>query len=104
MGRVVDSETQRTTNVNVSNVSIPTLHPVVEFEVEGKTFRIISETGASWETLRVGQIVEVQYNPHNPNDASIEAAELQSVEALLVLFIPLVGGGIIIWGLINLLN
>lgn len=83
---------------------VPTRHPVAVYEVEGQTFRLVSETGASWQTLRRGQTVNIRYNPANPEDADIDDIALQSVEHLLLFFFPLLGAGLFFWNLFKLLR
>ena len=100
-GEVVDEESRSTTGVGIDLGShrVPTRHPVVMFEVNGTKHRLVSPTGASWETLRKGQIVDVVYNPNNPRDAGLDHIALQSVENLLLWIFPLIGGGLFLWGL-----
>lgn len=105
-GVVTGMETRRGGNVRpgFDGACAPTQHPVVEFEVDGKTHRMVSDTGASWETLRQGQRVQVLYNPDKPEDAEIDDISLQSVEHLLLWLFPLIGAGVFLWGLVNFLR
>ncbi|MCC5846891.1 MAG: DUF3592 domain-containing protein [Verrucomicrobia bacterium] len=105
-GEVVDEETRSASNVgmDLGRHRVPTRHPVVVFEVEGVQHRVVSDTGASWQTLRRGQTVDVHYNPNNPDDAGVEHISLDAVEQLLLWLLPLIGIGMFLWGLVNLSN
>ena len=105
-GEVVDEETRigRSVDMSVGSRQVPTRHPVVVFEVNGVRHRVVSETGASWETLRRGQKVDVLYNPGDPNDAGLDHIALQAVEQLLLWILPLIGAGVFLWGMVNFLR
>ena len=105
-GRVVAQEVQHRggAGMQVGNASVPTQHAVVLFEVDGRSCRVVAETGASWETLREGQGVDVVYNPDDPEDAGVDDVALQAVDQLLLWLIPLLGAGLFLWGLVNCLR
>jgi len=105
-GQVVDEETRATRGVgmDVGRHHVPTRHPVVVFDVDGVQYRMVSDTGASWQTLRRGQTVDVHYNPSDPNDAGISDIALDAVEHLLLWMLPLIGAAFFLWGLVNFLK
>ncbi len=105
-GEVVGEELNRSFahGVEVGQRGVSTRHPVVVFEANGSRHRLVSETGASWETLSLGQIVDVHYNPRNPEDAGVENASLEQVETMLLWLIPLIGAGMVLWGVFHLLR
>ena len=105
-GEVVDEETRFGTGAGVDfhRGDVPTRHPVVVFKVADVEYRVVSETGASWETLKRGQIVDVVYNPDNPQDAGLDHIALQAVEHFLLFFFPIIGAGMFLWSVVNVMR
>ena len=91
----------QTTRPGFQAGGVSTLHPVVEFEVNGETCQVTSEVGASWNMVREGQQVKVRYNPDDPQDAEIDDIAVEAAEQFLLLIFPLIGLGLFIWGCVN---
>ncbi len=88
-GQVVDEAIQ--TSANYNGPRHKTRHPVVAYEVDGQSYEVTSETGASWQILAPGDAVTVAYNPHDPGDAGVEDESLKMVESAIFTILPLVG-------------
>lgn len=70
-GQVVALEYRRSRDTHDGSTSY-LYYPVVEFALaDGQQIRFESQVGSSWPRFRVGQAVEVLYDPRNPQKAQI---------------------------------
>lgn len=88
-GVVIDERIQ--TSANFNGPRHATRHPVVAYEIEGKSYQFTSDTGASWQILAPGDSVTIAYNPSDPHDAGIENETLKMVEYAFLTILPIVG-------------
>lgn len=61
--------------------------PIYEFEVSGKKYKIRDTTGnVSQENLKIGEIVEIKYNPENPSECYKEGDAFSKVWLVFLVF------------------
>lgn len=89
-GQVVGSE-RRNTHYGADQVGPDTHHAVVEYEVDGQVFRVVSPSGVSWKQPRSGTRITVAYNPRDPADGAVYQPSTQRVEQVLGYGAPALG-------------
>ena len=77
MGRVIDLAVSHSSNSS-------TYAPVVEFEVQGRTYRFKDSVGSNPPSHRRGDVVKVLYDPDQPRNARIDRGRWNTAVPLLV--------------------
>lgn len=79
--------TELVINPSHGSQSASTVASVVEFEVDGETYRIKNRVSSSSNSDKVGSKVELAYNPDDPNDCLF----VESEKTWIVLFFAFSG-------------
>ena len=83
-------------DIDHSSTTIPTYYDIVEYEVDGKTYRKGCDTPSSSYTPpdNIGNVITVYVNRNNPNDVIFKNAT--HISLIIVLYVVCVSGFIII--------
>ncbi len=65
-------------------------HPVVEFQVNGQTYRFESVFGARPAPNKVGDTVKVKYDPANPQNAEVDSVLSNNLGTIIAVIFAVV--------------
>ena len=90
-GVTVGSVLRRDLDANHDGYTPGTYRAEVEYQVGGRTYRCISDSGVSWKRPPLGQRHEVHFDPANPADGEIYSALSRRIEGALHYVVPTAG-------------
>lgn len=93
-GKIIDFKQSRSTSSD--GRTIYTYAPIVAYEVNGEKLEHTSKVSSSSPSRKTGEMVEIMYNPENPNEAMIERGFMNYILEI-ILFTAGISILIILW-------